>query len=184
MTPVRAQIKRFMGVFIKDRNLLLNMVLSEPFEDDYLYNHSVNMSLISMAIACASGYSQEQIIEIGMGALLADIGMMELPPELRFKSDKLKPNELFEIRKHPLFALAILEKIQGLPESTLLIAFQHHEKPDGIGYPRQRRGKLIHPYARIVSIADSFAAMIHKKGRIGHRSVLIWLWKKNHSNGK
>jgi HD-GYP domain-containing protein (c-di-GMP phosphodiesterase class II) len=97
------------------------------------------------------------------GALLHDVGMLRLPKELISKKGGLSAAEVQRMQAHPLFAYRIITKELLYPEEVGLIALQHHERWDGEGYPRKAAGATIDIGARIVSIADSFEAMVSQK---------------------
>jgi HD-GYP domain-containing protein (c-di-GMP phosphodiesterase class II) len=160
---VRSIVGSFMDTFMKDRNLLLNLASAPHAGGDYLYNHSLKMCLLSLSLASAAGYSRSQSIEIAQGALLADVGMTLVPERIRLKRGKLTEGELFEMRKHPMLGLSLLENIHGLSEAVLIIPYQHHERISGVGYPDKRAGTMVSRFSRIVSIADVFTALINQR---------------------
>jgi HD-GYP domain-containing protein (c-di-GMP phosphodiesterase class II) len=145
--------------FLMDKDFLLNLSTIKSAQGDYLYNHSLNTSILSINIAASYGFNEQQVIEIGMGALLHDVGMLLVPPEIRFKKDRVTEDEWYEIQKHPIFGVHILERINKLPISVTVPAYQSHERENGKGYPKQRSTRLIHPYAKISAIADVFEAL-------------------------
>lgn len=155
----RAVVQHFIGTFVTDRNILLNISSVKDTYSEFLYNHSLNVCLLAINIAAAYGYSEEQVEEIGMGALLHDVGMMLVEPSVRGKRGRLNEDEWFEIQKHPIIGLHLLERARRLPESVRLVAYQTHERENGKGYPKQRAGRFIHGYARIVQVADIFDAL-------------------------
>lgn len=157
---VRAIVGSFMDTFMKDRNLLLNLAGAPHTGHDYLFDHSLKQCLLSLSLASAAGYSRSQSIEIAQGALLADVGMMLVPESIRLKRGKLSESEIFEVRKHPMLGMTLLEHVHGLSEAALLIPYQHHERLGGGGYPDKRAGSAVSRFSRIVSIADVFTALI------------------------
>ncbi|MBW8886285.1 MAG: HD domain-containing protein [Fibrobacteres bacterium] len=157
---VRSIVGSFMDTFMKDRNLLLNLASAPHAGHDYLFDHSLKQCLLSLSLASAAGYSRSQSIEIAQGALLADVGMMLVPERIRLKRGKLSEGEIFEVRKHPMLGMTLLEHVHGLSEAALLIPYQHHERMGGGGYPDKRAGAAVSRFSRIVSIADVFTALI------------------------
>jgi HD-GYP domain-containing protein (c-di-GMP phosphodiesterase class II) len=155
---IRAIVERFVKLFVTDRCVLLN-ISGTKHSDEYLFHHALNVCLISINIAAAFGYSEQQIVEIGMGALLHDIGMLLVPDSIRFKRRKLDEDERYEIQKHPILGLHLLEKVKKLPWSVPYVAYHAHERENGKGYPKQRSGHLIHGFAKVVQIADMYEAM-------------------------
>ncbi|MEO6095822.1 MAG: HD domain-containing phosphohydrolase [Fibrobacteria bacterium] len=160
---VRSIVSSFMDTFMKDRHLLLNLAAAPYSGGDHLYNHALKMCLLSLSLATAAGYSRSQSIEIAQGALLADVGMLLVPERIRLKRGKLTEGELFEMRKHPLLGLSLLESVHGLSEAVLIIPYQHHERISGVGYPENRAGTMVSRFSRIVSIADVFTALINRR---------------------
>lgn len=160
---VRSIVASFLDTFMKDRNLLLNLAAFPQTGLDYLYDHAVKMCLLSLSLASAAGYSRNQALEIAQGALLADVGMMLVPESIRLKRGKLNQNEQFEMRKHPVLGLSLLEHVHGLSEAVLVIPYQHHERISGNGYPDSRSGAAVSRFSRIVSIADVFTALINQR---------------------
>lgn len=160
---VRAIVGSFMDTFMKDRNLLLNLAAAPHAGQDYLFDHSLKQCLLSLSLAAAAGYSRSQSIEIAVGALLADVGMMLVPERIRLKRGKLTEGEVFEMRKHPMLGVSLLEHMQGLSEAALVIPYQHHERLGGGGYPDRRAGAAVSRFSRIVSIADVFTALINRR---------------------
>ena len=160
---IKSIIGSFMDVFMKDRNLILNLA-STPYQGkDPLYDHALKQCLFALSIASVAGYSRTQAIEIAQGALLSDVGMLLIPEQIRLKRGKLSDQETHEIRKHPLYSLTLLEPIHGLTEATLIVPFQHHERISGVGYPENRAGNNVSKFSRIAAIADVFTALTNKR---------------------
>ena len=170
MTLVRNIVTPFMEALEKDRNILLAICFHHTTSlADYLNRHAVNMSIVSLAAATSAGFSKGQVLEMGQAALLADVGMTMVPEGIRLKAGKLTEEELGEIHKHPANSFGLLEKIQGISDIVLSAAYQHHERLTGAGYPKRRSAAQISQSARIVAIADTLCAMVHKRS---HRDAL------------
>jgi HD-GYP domain-containing protein (c-di-GMP phosphodiesterase class II) len=156
---IRSVVDRFIKTYLTDKSILINITNTKAWEGEYLYHHTLNVCLLSINIAAAANYSQKQIIEIGIGALLHDVGMLLVPEEIRFKKGRLTKDEWYEVQKHAILGLHILEKIAKIPETAKFVAYQVHERENGKGYPKQRSGRLIHRYAKIVQIADIYESL-------------------------
>jgi HD-GYP domain-containing protein (c-di-GMP phosphodiesterase class II) len=152
-------VKQFIAIFITDRNILLNISSIKARSDDYIFHHSLNVCLLAINIAAAYGYSERQVAEIGMGALVHDIGMLLIPDELRMKQTRLNEEELCEIRKHPILGLHLLQKLKNMPERIPYITYQVHERENSTGYPRQNHSSFIHRFAKMVQVADIYEAL-------------------------
>lgn len=155
----RKLVEQLLRVMLKDRSILLSLTSVKATSDIFVYNHSLNVCILSMNIATALGYNKRQIILIGMGGLLHDIGMFLVPDSIRNKSASLSEVEFNEIQKHPLTGLHLLSKIRHLPDPIRFMIYQSHEREDGSGYPRHCQSKRIHGYAKVIQIADIFEAL-------------------------
>ena len=136
-------------------NQVLPLVLSmqRTQDDEYLFDHCVNVALIGIATATQLGMRHDQVMEVGLGALLQDIGMLCVPKDIRLAARPLSKDEWLEIQRQPYHTLDALEKIRGFPAAVGYVGYQIHEQPDASGYPRQRTGMYVHPYAKIVAVA-------------------------------
>lgn len=156
---IRYIVESFMKTFVIDHNILLALSTLKPTPGDYIFHHSLNVCLLTINIAASAGYSEEQIVQMGMGALLHDVGMLLVPESICLKNGRLTNDEWYEIRKHPLLSLHLLEKLVTLPDAVKFVAYQIHERENGTGYPKNRSSKLIHAFAKIAQIADIFEAV-------------------------
>jgi len=156
---VRNIVTKFVKLFHTDRDILLNISSKKSTDTDYIYSHSLNVCLLAINIAAAYGYNENQITEIAMGALLHDAGMLLIPKAIRYNPNRPTNDEWYEIQKHPMLGLYLLERIPHLPKAVSLVAYQCHERENGKGYPKQRSSRLIHNYAKIVAVADIFEAL-------------------------
>ncbi len=156
---MHAVVKDFADMVSLDVDLLaMTMSMQEP-KNEYLFDHCVNGSLLSMTIAAYLGWPREQVVDIGFGALVQDVGMLRVSNEIRFAPRPLTQLERLDIESHPIHTLDYLEGIDGLSSAAKFIGYQVHERYDRSGYPRRRSGAFIHLYAKIVAIADTYAAM-------------------------
>jgi len=121
--------------------------------------HSFAVGTLAMAIGMELGLNESNLRLLGMAGLLADLGLMQLPPSIREAPRTLTGAEFIEIQKHPIHTANILEQIPGVPPIVKIIVYQIRERPDGTGYPRGRKGEGIHPFAGIVRVADAYTAM-------------------------
>lgn len=144
---------------------------------NYLYAHSVNVGIYSAALGMALGLNRNQLIELGIGAMLHDIGKTMIAPEIITKPDKLTPAEFEEIKKHTTFGYDILREQPDIPLLSAHCALQHHERIDGSGYPRGLKEKEIHQYGKIVALADTYDALIsnrvYRKAYLPHEALDI-----------
>lgn len=132
--------------------------------DDYTYHHSVSVCLLSILVGVRLNLDRQQLHELGIGALLHDIGKVFISPEILRKRGPLSPDEFAEIRKHPKFGFDYLRRVYGVNLISAHIAYQHHERLDGSGYPRGLVGDELHPLSRIVCVVDVYDAMTADRG--------------------
>jgi len=120
----------------------------------------VDVCILSILTGITLGYNRLKLRELGIGALLHDIGKVKINKEILNKPGGLSPDELKQIRQHPENGFNILRRHYDIPLLSAHIALQHQERLDGSGYPRRLSGEEIHKYARVVMIADVFDALI------------------------
>ena len=141
----------------------VRLKLQEIYEHSVnTYNHSVNTMLLSLAIGLWFEFTQEEMIMLGLGALLHDIGKVFIPNTILDKDGKLNNEELSLMQSHTQIGYDYLKKC-GFLEPIALIALQHHERYDGTGYPRGIGKRAITQYSRIVHVADVFDALCIKR---------------------
>ncbi len=127
--------------------------------NDYLFGHSVNVCVLSIMTGISLGFDELRLRDLGVGALLHDVGKTKIAPELLNKTGRLTADETTEIKKHPTFGFEILRKNPDISLVSAHCAYQHHERYDGSGYPRGLKGQEIHQFAHIVAIADVYDAL-------------------------
>ncbi|MCK9431769.1 MAG: HD domain-containing protein [Candidatus Omnitrophica bacterium] len=128
-------------------------------ENDLVLNHGRQVARLSCAIAKKMKYSDKKIKYVHFAAVAHDIGKIKVPAEILHKPGILSAQELAVMRKHPELGFRILEEMKTEP-LVARVAFQHHERMNGSGYPLGLRGKEILHEARIVIVADVVAAMV------------------------
>ncbi|HUP80640.1 MAG TPA: HD domain-containing phosphohydrolase [Pirellula sp.] len=121
--------------------------------------HSANVGFYCSLLASHMGYTGEKLEEIATGALLHDLGKLEIDERILNKPGKLDEFEFRTIKEHPLTGFRKLIKAKGVTTDQLLMAYQHHERLDGKGYPVGIGGSEIDIVSRICSVADVFDAM-------------------------
>ena len=155
-------LRQIVSEIVSDR--YHRMHLSEDVEEDnYLSSHALTTTVLSVNIAGRLGYSFDEILEMSYGALLHDIGMLRVKPEVRSKAEKLDHDERHMIDKHPVRGLEMCQYLRKIPATTPIIIMQENERLDGSGFPRGKSLKSLHPYSRIVSVAACYDAMTRKR---------------------
>jgi response regulator RpfG family c-di-GMP phosphodiesterase len=127
--------------------------------NNYVISHSINVAYMSVLIGHISKMSEDELMELAIGALLHDIGMVKVKDLVWNNPQKLEFNDLFDIQKHTIFGVDTLSEISKFKGNIAYISYQHHERLDGSGYPKKKKGIQVPKYSRIVGIADVFQAM-------------------------
>src|SRR5680860_11214 len=131
--------------------------------DDYTFHHSVNTTILALFLGVANKYNETQLLELGMGVLMHDIGKVKIPSETLNKKGSLSTEEFNIIKQHPLDGYEILRQTDDFGLISAHVALQHHERWDGSGYPRGLKGTAIHEYGKIAAIVDVYEALTSKR---------------------
>jgi HD-GYP domain-containing protein (c-di-GMP phosphodiesterase class II) len=129
--------------------------------DEYTFTHSVNVCIFSVALGKKLGLSRLQLYDLGMTALLHDVGKARVPVEILNKTTGLDEGEWRLMQAHPwLGALTLftMRSYDETPYRAILTAHEHHMKTDFTGYPRAVRPRELGIFSRIVAVADGFDA--------------------------
>jgi HD-GYP domain-containing protein (c-di-GMP phosphodiesterase class II) len=154
---------RLLQTIRDERSQIIGFILGGEVSGRQHAKSSVNTAILSALTAMELNLSHSKVMPIVTGALLHDVGMLRLPPEIINKSGSLSKKEEQQIHAHPLFAYQFITGELLYAEEVGLTAMQHHERWDGEGYPRRISGEGIDIGARIVSVADAFEAMVSEK---------------------
>ncbi|MGN7358179.1 HD-GYP domain-containing protein [Paenibacillus sp. SAF-054] len=143
---------------LKEHKDIVSLMLCFDQNDDYTYNHSMQVGILNYYIASWLGFSKEEAYEAGRAGFLHDIGKCQIPGSVLNKPGRLTAEEFEEMKRHTIYGHDI---IRSSTEDTIpaLVALQHHERDDGSGYPHAIDKKEIHPFSRITAVADVFSAM-------------------------
>lgn len=128
--------------------------------DEYTFVHCVNVCVMSVIMGLALRYDKANLTELGVGSLLHDIGKVKIDKEIINKPGKLTDEERKEVERHTEYTFQILRERHDISYLSALIAYEHHERFDGLGYPQGLKGNRIHEYARIVAVADVYDALV------------------------
>lgn len=159
MTALRKSVNLLIDEVVLNRNILIQKEEIRS-HDDYLFFHPINVSIYAIMTGLTLGYPESNIVDLGLGALLHDIGMFTIDRSIINNPGALNQQEMDAIREHPAAGFNILRNYRELSTISAHIAYQHHERVDGAGYPRGLLGKEIVEYAKITAVADTFDAVI------------------------
>lgn len=138
-------------------------------DEDYLITHLINVLIYSLKIGKGLKYPVEELLELGLAALLYDIGFFKIPENITGKNSKLTATELNTVKKHTEIGKIILSQFHDEHPMMARVAYEHHERKNGSGYPAGLKEDAICEYATIIGLADTFDAMIHNRP---HRKAL------------
>lgn len=145
--------------------------------DRHLYHHCFNVAMFTLALAMRLNYNKEQLKDVMIGGLLHDIGKTLIPKSILDKPGPLDEQEFALVQKHTEYGYEILRNQEFVPHLAAHCAFQHHERLDGSGYPRKLKADEIHPYGKIMAVADVYDAMtshrVYRDALLPHEALEI-----------
>lgn len=128
---------------------------------EYMFSHAVNTCILSVMTGLAMGYDTKQLAELGLAAMLHDIGKIKFSQQLALQFlNNITEDAREEYRRHTFYGLEILRGNPTLSANVVNACFQHHERWNGSGYPMGIKGDAISEYAQIISIADVYDRLI------------------------
>jgi putative nucleotidyltransferase with HDIG domain len=141
-----------------DRHVVLPLLRLRGF-DEYTTTHSLNVSVLTMALAEWLGLSDSEIRAYGVAGLLHDIGKICIPHEILVKQGRLTDDERAVMNRHPTDGARLILKADDTLDLAAVVAYEHHVMIDGAGYPAMRFGRMCHPASRLVHVCDVFDAL-------------------------
>jgi len=138
-------------------------------QDEYTAQHSMNVCIYAIALGRHINLSIEELNNVGMCGMMHDMGKMLVPTEVLNKPGRLTPEELVIMQSHAKKGWELLINTRGMYGGAIDVAYLHHERLDGEGYPRKFKANQITPFAKLVAIVDMFDALssdrVYQKGR-------------------
>lgn len=127
--------------------------------DEETYTHSINVCVLSLSAAGVLGWSMARLKDLGLGALLHDVGKVLIPKHIINKPALLTDEEYALVKTHSMKGFELLQQCYNTGPVIAHAALDHHERLDGSGYPRQVKGDSITEFGRMVAVADVYEAM-------------------------
>ena len=158
IAPVKETVDGIVQKIINNESVFMQLTGIRDI-DNYTFHHSVDVCIYSVITGKSLGLSNEELTELGMGAILHDIGKCKVPQEILLKPGRLTDDEFLVMKLHTVYGYDIIHNTGGLTKRIANIACQHHERWDGTGYPIGLKGDQIDKLARIVSVADVYDAL-------------------------
>ena len=152
---------------LTDLSLLAVQVLPcihfTPRRDSYLVHHSLHVSMVSSMMARLLNWQEQEVYEVALAALLHDVGKLQVPEDILYKTESLTPKEMRIVQGHAVLGFRLLQEAGVFSLPVLAGVLQHHERLDGSGYPTSVGQDKMHAYSRVLAIADIYDAMTSKK---------------------
>lgn len=173
-------------IFIKDhRRYILRVNPSvEETGKNFLIVHTMRTTVLALAIGLQLHSPLSKMVELGVTCIIHEIGMLKLPPQLYMANRPLTSGEKAQISKHTVLGYTIAKEL-NFPLSMQLGVLEHHEKENGMGYPRKLTGDQISSMGKIISVACSYEAMTssrsYRSAKDTFDSIMELIQNKNHS---
>ena len=126
--------------------------------------HALNVGVISLLIARTMGFTEPELLDLGVGALLHDVGKSEVADRFRHAEDGFSANELAAYRDHVVKGVAMGQRMR-LPAGALKVLAQHHELADGSGFPLKVGGERLTMAARVVALVNRYDNLCNPQAR-------------------
>jgi len=154
----RGMVDTLAQAVAQNRTALVALTALKSY-DNYTFTHMVNVSILTMAQARALGIDGALLREFGIAGLMHDIGKVRTPVEILNKPEKLTDAEFAIMKRHVVDGAAILRRTPEMPQMAPIVAFEHHMRIDGTGYPATVKRDSLNVATMLCSIADVYDAM-------------------------
>ena len=163
LAAIMGSVEDLLGTSIDESGSSLLLATVKSY-DEYTFYHSINAAILSLALGRVVGLGEDELVPIGAGALLHDIGKVSVDPRTLNHPGKLGKEQWDEIAVHPQEgAQAIMAAAGPGHEIAAMVAFEHHVRHDGGGYPNATRGRPAHAFSRMVAVADVYDALTTRR---------------------
>jgi len=171
LAKTKRVVQSMVDQIIDNESALMELTVLRDF-DNYTYVHSANVCVYSLILGHHLNLEKKRLSDLGVGALLHDMGKINLPVELINKADVFDENDWQQIRMHPIYGVKSIIRNRGTDRSSVravATAYEHHITISGGGYPELLQKRTPCLFAQIVAIADTFDAMT--SGRVYHKKI-------------
>ena len=170
-TQVKTAVRSCVKSVIKNPNAMLWLSQIKN-KDDYTAEHSVRVSVMAVALGRELELMEKELEDLGVAAMLHDVGKVKVPNEILNKEGALKPEEYEIMKTHAAHGKQLLMSKSDVPPIAVDVAWNHHEQLSGKGYPRGITAEKIPYFAKIVSVVDAFDAITSDRVYSNARSTL------------
>jgi putative nucleotidyltransferase with HDIG domain len=158
LVGLQRALEGVMGEILTNTDVVLNMARLRSF-DDYTYEHSLQTAVLAMGLGRDLGLDEYQLLRLGTGAILHDIGKARIPEEIVRKPGVFTSEEYEVMKTHARLGWQMVMAYETIMPTSAIVVLQHHERLDGSGYPSGLEGARLHLHSRIAAVADVFDAM-------------------------
>jgi HD-GYP domain-containing protein (c-di-GMP phosphodiesterase class II) len=162
MKAVLGLVAGFVTAFRKEANPLLALVPLREM-DEYTFTHSINVCILNLVQGMSLGFEGQLLHDMGVAAMLHDVGKQFVPEEILNKPGALENEEWEYMRQHALRGAEYLLNNPGIPRLAVMCAFEHHMKYDMSGYPKVPAGWRTNLCSQITMVSDCFDALRTKR---------------------
>lgn len=162
MQKINVVVQKILNEILNSEDVVVSLGKMKNL-NDYLFYHSINVCVLSLIIGIYMGFNKQRLMEMGVGALLHDIGKMMIPDEVLAKPNKLTEDEFELVKEHSKLGYEMMKGMKNISDASCDVALHHHERFDGMGYPDHLKNDGTHVYAKIVGLCDVFDALTSDK---------------------
>lgn len=171
----KQMINQIADTIVHAEALVLHLISQSGKDQESLYYHVLNVSILSMMLAKNLGFAEEDIKLIGLAALFHDIGKLKIPTQILRKTEPLNAPEINLLKMHTKYGVELLKLTEAFPTNAYDIILQHHEMLDGSGYPAGLNAAQIDKKAKLVAVVNEFDNLCHptdaSKARSPHHAM-------------
>ena len=174
LEPLLQQCEQIITRLKEDSDALVCLAAA-PYPAEYPTRHAFHLASLAIAIGVQVGLDHQNLLDLGVGCLIHDAGMRQVGLEQFEAKTTISSVGLQKLADHPVRALEVASRYNGISDNARMVAYQIHERLDGSGYPRGRTANQIHDLAKIAAVADAFIGMAtprpHRLGIQGYFAI-------------
>lgn len=176
MNNIRQAVDSTVDSVLRNENALL-LLSKIKHKDDYTAEHCINVSILAAAFGKHLGLLEDEIRVLALSGMMHDVGKMRIDDAILNKPGALTPEEFAIMKKHTTFGRDILIALPSLEHAAVDVAYSHHERMDGKGYPRGLSSQQIPLFAKMIGLVDTYDAItssrVYDKGRASMQALQI-----------
>ncbi len=154
-----AALKSMVDDILHNDDVVVNVAHLRTW-DNYTFEHSVQVAILSVLVGKHLMMTEDQLVRLGTGAILHDVGKVMVPQEILQKPSSLSDEEFDIVKQHARLGWDLVhDGFQSIMPTSSIVVLQHHERLDGSGYPSGLKGEEIYVFSRVVAAADVFDAV-------------------------